>query len=75
MHFDQAQEIPGAAHFLILALSSGIVCHAMLGLLSVKPQLKVHLFSIYIQLGLDPSSSVCVWTNVMGESFFNNLGL
>ena len=60
MHIDQIQEIPGAAHFLILALSSGIVCHflsAMLRLSNVKPQLKVHLFSSYFQLCLDPSSS------------------
>ena len=78
MHFDQTQGIPGAAHFLILVLSSKIVCKflsAMLGLLTVKPQLKVHLFSIYIQLCLDPSSSVRVRTNVMWESFLNDLGL
>ena len=74
MHIDQTQEIPGAAHFLILALSSGIVYHAMLGLLSVKPQLKVHLFSIYFQLCLAPSFLVCVDKCDLGE-FLNNLGL
>ena len=71
MHFGQTQEIPGAAHF-ILGLSSGIVCHflsATLGLSSVKPQLKVHFFSIYFKLCIDPNPLVCVWTNVMWESF------
>ena len=42
---------------------------AMLGLSSVKPQLNVHLFSICCQLCLDPSSSVCVWINVMWVRF------
>ena len=77
MHIDQTQEIPGAAHFLILALSPGIVCpflSAMLGLSSVKPELKVHLFSIYLQLCLDPSLSVCVDKYDVGE-FLNELGL
>ena len=76
-HFDQTQEIPGAAHFFILVLLSGIVCHflsAVLGLLSVKLQLKVHLFSICFHLCLDPSSSVCVGKCDVGE-FLNNLGL
>ena len=76
-HFDQTQEIQGAAHSLILDLLFGIVCHflsAMLGLLSVKPQLKVHLFSIYFQLCLDPSSSVCVDKCDVGE-FLHDLGL
>ena len=67
------EKFQGAVHFVILALSSRIVCHflsAVLELSSVKLLLKVHLISIYFQLYLNPSSSVCVWTNVTWESFF-----
>ena len=64
-------------HTVILELSSRIVYYflsAMLGLSSVKPELKVHLFSIYLQLCLDPSLSVCVDKYDVGE-FLNELGL
>ena len=75
--FRSDMRFQGQYTLLILALPSRIASRflsAVLRLSSFKLELKTHLFSIYFQLCLNPSSSVCVCvcvcgTNVMRASF------